>query len=197
MNKDDYLHSLQSLLPTGKAWTRDPDANLTKVLGVYAGILAEIERQALLVLAEADPRTAAMSLDEWEENLGLPDNCSLADATIRERIAAVVEKYTRKGGLSVAYYMELAAAFGYEIVIEEFEPFVCGISGCGGEDVLGGDDIRYMLIINVMNFPVFPFELGASACGEALLDWTAADEIECIIKKLQPSEAVVYFNYGG
>lgn len=196
MTKDDYLKTLQSLLPSGRAWTRDPDATLTDVLSVFAFALAQVDRQAHAVLAEADPRTLNLSLEDWETNLGLPDSCSQLDATVRERIDAVIEKYTRGGGLSVPYYIDLAAALGYEITIEEFSPFEFGISHCGGDDVLADEDIRYMVYINVAGVPVQPFEFGISACGEALLDWSGASELECIIKKLQPSEAVVYFNYG-
>lgn len=196
MTRDDYLKTLQSLLPRGKAWTRDPDANLTKVLRVIAGAFARVDEQARLVLAEADPRSMNVSLEEWEENLGLPDNCSIADATVRTRIDAVIEKFTREGGLSIAYYVGLAEALGYTVDIEEFCPFEFGLSHCGGDDVLADDDIRFMLIVNVRDVPLLPFEFGTSSCGEALLDWTSADDLECIIRKLQPSEAIVYFNYG-
>lgn len=196
MNRDDYLISLQSLMPSGDAWTREAKAELTKVLRVFATVLARIDQQAELILAESDPRRINISLEEWEENLALPDSCSLADATVRERIDIVTEKFTRQGGLSVQYYIELAAAFGYEITIDEFCPFEFGISEFGGEDVLADEDIRYMLYVNVFNFPVRPFEFGVSEFGEAFLDWAAATELECIIRRLQPSEAIVYFNYG-
>ncbi len=51
MTKDDYLKTLQSLLPSGRAWTRDPDATLTDVLSVFAFALAQVDRQAHAVLA--------------------------------------------------------------------------------------------------------------------------------------------------
>lgn len=72
---------------------------------------------------------AATALALWEVTLGLSDGSGL---TVEERRARLIAVRTKKGGLSKAYFMTLAAEMGYIITIDRgVMPFRAGISKAG------------------------------------------------------------------
>lgn len=191
-----YLHSLQALLPQGQAWTREPGADLTKVLDIIAAELAKVDGRIQKLHSEADPRTTIEMLTDWETTAGLPDTCTPAALTYQERIAALVDKITRLGGQSPAFYIGIAERLGYEVEIEEFEPFICGHSECG--DVLnGGDNIRFQWSVRVLGPRLTEFYCGVSECGDALGEFDQAADLECILRLLKPAHTNLILSYEG
>lgn len=196
MTKEAYLHQLQDLLPRGQAWTRDKDANLTKVLGLIAGELQRVADRVDALHTEADPRTTLEMLEDWEHTAALPDTCASSASTYQERIAALVDKITRTGGQSPAFYIGIAERLGYEIEIEEFEPWICGWSECG-EELNGGDDVRFQWLVRVLGPRLIEFIAGASECGDALGDFIQAEDLECILRILKPAHTNLIVTYEG
>lgn len=196
MTREAYLHQLQDLLPRGQAWTRDKDANLTKVLNLIAGELQRVAERVDVMHKEADPRTTSEMLIDWEHTAGLPDTCAPTVRTYQERIAALVDKITRTGGQSPAFYIGIAERLGYEIEIEEFRPWICGWSECGAE-LNGGDDVRHQWLVRVLGPRLIEFITGASECGDALGDFIQATDLECILRLLKPAHTNLIVTYEG
>lgn len=190
----DYRHQLQALLPRGAAWPRAAEATLTKLLDAMAEEFARIDSRSLQLIDEADPRTTIDLLADWERVAGLPDNCSglLAD-TQQGRRNDLVSKLVGRGGQSVAYFIEVARALGFEIEIEEFHPFRVGLSNAG--DSLTNGDWRFAWRIRAPEVTVMPFRVGQSAAGEALATWGNAG-MECRIRHYRPAQTNVIFAYG-
>lgn len=94
------------------------------------------------LLAEADPRSTAELLSDWERLFGvLP-----ATNSPRIRREAVLARLAARGGQSRAYLIALAKTLGYDITIEEFRPATVT------SDVtspLFSDDWRFVFRINV------------------------------------------------
>ena len=67
-----WLAALQAMLPPGRAFTREPDALLTKLLGALAAMLLAVQIKLENLLLQADPRLATDMLPDWERLLGLP-----------------------------------------------------------------------------------------------------------------------------
>lgn len=197
MNREEYLHSLQSLLPQGQAWTREPNANLTKVLGFVAGELARVEVRAWRLIDEADPRYISEMLTDWETALGLPDLCSQLATTLQERIAAVVDKFLRSGGQTIAYFQGIAERLGYEVTIDEYRPFICGVSECGFDELNGPDLVRHQWRVTVHGPRIIEFICGISECGDPLGDIRRAEDLECILNMLKPAHTHLFFAYEG
>lgn len=196
MQAQGYLESLQSLLPPGQAWTRQADADLTKVLRIVAGEFARIDARAQQLINESDPRTTTEMLSDWEATVGLPNKCSGLGQTLQERRQAVVQKLTMGGGQSKAFYIELAELLGYEITIDEFRPFICGISRCG--DVLnGGHEVRFYWRVNVPDPRLTYFRTGISTCGERLMTVQRAEDLECALNYAKPAHTELIFSYEG
>jgi uncharacterized protein YmfQ (DUF2313 family) len=195
-SKAGYLHSLQGLLPQGQAWTRDKSAVLTKVLELLAAELARVDTRIQALHKEADPRTTVEMLTDWETHAGLPDTCTPAGVTYQERIAALVDKITRLGGQSPAFYIGIAERLGYEIELVEYKPFICGYSECGDE-LNGGDEIRFQWVVRVLGARLTEFYCGVSECGDALGEFDQAEDLECILRLLKPAHTNLILSYEG
>lgn len=65
---DDYQKALQALIPTGRAWTRDPKAVQAAVLRAIAASFQRSDNDALALLRGAFPKTATIMLTEWEKH---------------------------------------------------------------------------------------------------------------------------------
>lgn len=197
MKAGAYLTQLQALLPPGAAWPRDAAATLTRLLAALAEELARVDARADDAVNESDPRSTLELLADWERVCGLPDACSAELATtLQERRAAVVAKLTGLGGTSKAYFLALATAMGYTVEIDEFRPFIPGLSRCG-DRLNSGHAVRYQWRVRVTGPRYTPFRAGASQCGDLLGKIVRADDLECKLKRLKPAHTNLIVSYEG
>ena len=130
-----YADMLTELLPKGPAWTRKVTSNLRKLFLALGTELARIHDLAAYFLRETSPAHTTDFLDEWEKELGLPIVPSAPITGVDARREEIFRKARSLGGCSPAYFEELAAIFGYNVVIEEMfdgaSPFKAGISRAG------------------------------------------------------------------
>jgi uncharacterized protein YmfQ (DUF2313 family) len=197
MNASDYRAQLQALLPLGDAWTRRPDAVLTRSLAAWAEELARIDARSGRLLSEAMPSDTLEMLADWERVAGLPDACGAELATtIEERRANLIVKLTQQGGASLAWFRRLAETLGYEIGIEEFRPFITGLSRCG-DRLWGGHVVRHQWRVKVTGARLTYFRTGLSQCGDLLLKITRAEDLECLLRRLKPAHTHLVFSYEG
>lgn len=194
MTQPEYLSQLQALLPTGAAWPRDPDANLTQFLAALADELARLDARGVRLLDETDPRSTFELLADWEQVAGLPEPCREIGTTIQERRGALHARLTQRGIQSRQFYIDLAAAMGYEIHINEYRPFRAGISRAG--DMLTNDAWRYRFMVRTdQTTTTFDFKAGQSVAGEPLRRW-GASELECTLRQYKPAHTDIGFAYG-
>ena len=140
----EYAQAIAGELPTGEAWSRDPDGGLMKWVAGCADIWGDVASDAARFLTvESDPRSTIELLPDWERAFGLPDPCVRRMLTIPERRLALINKLTTQGGQSIAYYEGVADALGYTISIYEYQPYTCGISVCGETRPNGGLSFTY------------------------------------------------------
>lgn len=189
---ESYLRQLQALLPPGLAWPREEEAGLTRLLRAPADGLARIHGRAEALLRQADPRQATELLPDWERVLGLPDDCTPADATFEQRRRAAHAKLTGRGGQSRAFFIDQAARLGFPITIDEFTPFTCE-SACSAP--LNGEDWRFAWRVNAPETTVLNWTC-ESPCDEPLRVW-GNELLECEIGRRKPAHTHVIFAYGG
>ncbi|MGE1937937.1 putative phage tail protein [Escherichia coli] len=89
----EWLTALQQVMPRGKAWPRDNDADLNRFLRALAARLTRIEYDASRLHVEMRPETTLQLLPEWEQYLALPE-CGIAATTTEARRRAVVWRNT-------------------------------------------------------------------------------------------------------
>lgn len=193
LTEDDYLEQLQALLPPGPAWSKDPQATITKLLGALAGELARVDGRAWQLVEEADPRSTAELFLDWERVMGLPDACAEAfggEQTTAQRRSALVGKLTTLGGQSAAYYIGLAAALGFAITITEFHEHTVE------------DDVEHPLYSAAWNF-AWQVNAALNTITEITVEDSVEDPLaswgnallECVINRLKPAHTIVLFSY--
>ncbi|QZN97363.1 YmfQ family protein [Symbiopectobacterium purcellii] len=192
-SKTDYSGALQNLLPQGRAWPRESTTVQAAVIRALARSFARSDDDAQRLLVGAFPSAATILLTEWENTLGLPDDCAIGEiGGISDRQLAVVSKLISTGGLSRQYYIQVAAALGYTITISQFRPAMSGMTVCG--DALNGDEWPFTWRINspltTMKYAV----AGGAYCTDPLASW-GNKQLECAITKIAPSHLRLIFNY--
>lgn len=186
---------LKLLLPPASI---DPGgAAIGAEIGAEGDALDAALGRAVAILVEADPRSALELLPDWERVAGLPDPCGAGiNTTLQERRAVLVEKLTAQGGSSIAYFTALAAAMGYAVEIEEYRPFIAGLSRCG-DRLNGGHSVRYYWRVKVPGARVTLFRTGASQAGDRLGKIARAEDLECRLNRLKPAHTTVIVSYQG
>ncbi|MFC0140343.1 YmfQ family protein [Erwinia mallotivora] len=189
----NYATALGKLLPPGKAWVHSDDTVMGNVLLGLAKSFEASDTAALSLLRNAFPATAGSLLTDWEQALGLPDDCSIGEmTTIALRRAAVVTKLTSSGSLSVTSLINALARSGYAITVTEFRRARCGLSACG--NALNGDDWPFVLQVDVPETTVVRARCGQAHCGDPLRIW-GNKALECILKRLMAPDIIIRINY--
>jgi uncharacterized protein YmfQ (DUF2313 family) len=123
---DRYRELLLNHLPPGDGLTKVLDSVVYDVCDRFAVEFARLEERASEALVEFVPATCTELLDEWEEALGLPEEC-YEPTTTDERRAAITASIVGTGGHSLADYSALAAALGYDApTFTTYAPFRMG-----------------------------------------------------------------------
>lgn len=195
VTESGWLAALQALLPPGRAFTREPDSVLTKVLGTLA--VALLRAQLLLedLLEQADPRRATSMLPDWERLLALPDLCTPAGQQLVDRQRAAYQRLVELGGQSRAYFIGLAELLGESgLTITEFgrSGFIA-TSNCNA--ALYSQPDRFTWRVNIPR-PALNARLMTcnSSCDSALQAYTPS-VIECAFKRRKPAHTTVIFAY--
>ncbi|WP_175992301.1 YmfQ family protein [Burkholderia vietnamiensis] len=136
---------------------------------------------------------AAQLLTDWER---VCDLTPATDATIQQRLSAVIAKVNETGGLSIPYFTQLATSLGYTVVIKEPQPFRVDAGRIG--DTIYIDDIIFVWQVVVEGAPnlAYYFRVGQSAVGERLLSFSDP-VLEQVFTDLKPAHTFVYFAYQG
>ena len=178
LSADQYLSQLQALLPPGAACTRDPAANLTRLLAALSEEFARVDTRAEALLAEADPFSTSELLEDWERVFDLPDTCLYAiPQTVAQRRMSLVSKMASVDDLTKQFFIDLAASIGYTVTIDEN---------------IDGSPFKWR--VNSAGVSITPFRVGASRVGDPLREW--GDELlECTVRSYQPAHTEVLFAY--
>lgn len=145
------------------------------------------------LLLEADPRTTAAMLADWERVYGLPDPCVVAAGIVQgtaERRAALVARVTMQGGQSAAYFIALAAALGYTVTITEGHPHT---TEHDTEDPVTDEQYRFVWYVNsALNTLI---ELTTEDNTEMATAVWNNKLLECVISRFKPAHTLALFIY--
>nr|WP_225747741.1 putative phage tail protein [Eikenella sp. Marseille-P7795] len=156
-----------------------------------SGVDETIEALTNVLSLLAYAPTAGGDITRWERLLGLnppqPDNYA-------RRVADVLAKLNETGGLSIPYFVGLAAAAGYTITISEPQPFRAGINRAG--DRLAREDIMWVWWVDVaaQSQTVWRFRAGSGTAGSRLSQYSDA-VIESLFNRLKPAHTAIRFTY--
>ena len=188
----DYLAQFQRLLPRGRVWHRGwgllQDADLLTLMPLWARLHVRLND----LITEIFPCTTNELLPEWEATLGLPDPCTGPLDTLQARTAAVCTKFAARGGQSIQYFIDLAAAHGFPIEIEQYAPFRVNINSA--DDPLYDSAWAFAFVVVSPSTEIVYFRADLSAADEPLADW-GNNILECLIRANAPAHTIPMFEY--
>lgn len=120
----DHYRMLRLLLPPGQAFAFSDDSQLARLLRGLAVEYARVDETASSLIDEVLPDSTTHLIENWERIAGI----TAPTATIEERRRDVVARLTARGGQTVAYFLELAAAVGVELLLFEHSELIAGFS---------------------------------------------------------------------
>ncbi len=90
----EYLQALRLLLPPGPAWQLDESCYFVKLLELAAREFARIDADITNLIRESDPRTASVTLFNWFDEWGVPEEClkAYSDASLEDYRNVLVTK---------------------------------------------------------------------------------------------------------
>lgn len=148
--------------------------------------------KAKTVVGAITPHRAGDLIVDWERLLGL----KATSDSYQMRLRNVLLKIAETGGLSIPYFINLAAQLGFEININELSPFYADINAAG--DSVSAEDVIFTWQVVIKNrtdsFNAFAFRADASTAGESLLMF-GDPVIEQVFEDLKPAHTFVYFAY--
>jgi uncharacterized protein YmfQ (DUF2313 family) len=198
---DDYTQAFMNLLPLGQAWPRSPEGTLAHGVDGLCQYWGRVDaRAADLLERESDPRITFELLSDWEKAWGLPDPCFPSATTVLERQKMLILFMTWLGGQSRKYFIDIMAWLGYTVEIQEFAPFMCGISRVGDnrsyEDAnagkhhrwyIGPPEQRFYWTINVGQVGLNWFRAASGQAGvDPHLKFSIPEELACLLQRWKP-----------
>jgi len=166
--------------------------NLAAELAAEGRALDRIDAQALTVRDAVTPLRTVDFLSDWERVCGLAPE---AGASYALRLDAVLAKLREVGGLSIAYFVALAARLGYAITITEVAAFYVDLS-CVDADALYEADAHWVWHVHIEggSTRTYPFSVDSSCVDEPLLSF-ADPMTETVFNDLKPAHTFATFDY--
>jgi uncharacterized protein YmfQ (DUF2313 family) len=197
-DRDAVLEETLAIDPAGWLMPAE-DGVYAAILSAFASGVARLEADAAQLLDEIDPRTALYCLPDYERVLG-PDPCRPDGAvlSLEARRMSAHQRWTSRGGASIAYFIALAAKRGIAITITE-QVATCAF---GGDGAVAGDELimppeQFCWTVHVPSpLDEFIAIAGEAQAGDLLYDFTLSD-IECDIRRRAPAHTSVAFDYSG
>ncbi|MEO2217326.1 putative phage tail protein [Chromobacterium vaccinii] len=184
-----YQDLLTRLLPPVSY--RPDGPRLQAELASEGAALDRVQNSARQLVGAVTPQQAEAMLPDWERVCGLTPQ---SDATYQQRRQAVLAKLAETGGLSIPYFIRLAAGMGYKIQIEEPQPFRAGVNRVG--DRLWPEDVIWHWRVTAFGSKIQPYQFraGQSLAGEPLCAF-GDPRLEELFNDLKPAHTLIRFAY--
>lgn len=197
-----HIQALALNLPSGRLWNAKlrEGSNLYKLLSGLAPTFRQMDWSIQRFVEQSVPTTTEDYLAEWEEALGLPDECLPIAADVATRQRNISIKLSILAGVSTEQdFIDLAALFGLTVTVNSgIEHLIAADGGYetavptqsfGAGDYTNVQEARYTMVV-VETTP-------ASASFD--YDWDipfslqSQDEMRCLFTKLKPANSAIQF----
>lgn len=197
------------MLPKGRLWNPKEQPVFLKLIQSSMQELCRVDDRVKQMFLEVDTRTADETMDQWENVLGIPDECTPEGQSLSERRVQVTQKLTNIGGLSKTFYEFIGLQLGFTITVTNWLNFVAGRARAGdpltnyfNRHFVAGSlagtflaEIGWRYYFNVeMPITAASHFVAGSVAGTPLFVFST-ELIECTMKKLKPAHAGVTFNF--
>lgn len=184
---------LAEYLPQGRAWESkfSRDSVLGGLLEGLGQEFYRIEVAIELLSNEFDIKQTTLLIREWEESVGIPDDCFNIDGDLQQRRDNVLVKIRDLGVRTAQDFVDVGALFGAVVRIEPgaihgvfplLFPIAFYDSGKTAKFTMLVDQPGVREVFPIL-FPI-PFSAGIGSI------------IECLFLKLRPANVQIIFLYG-
>lgn len=207
---EKYVDLIAKLLPNGFAWINVKRNIFLQGLAVE---FCRVSERIKDLLREIDPNQSFELLDDFEQALGIPDECTPENRTTEERRAQIIQKMATIGSLSAPFYEQLGSFYGFDITVTNHLAFQAGRS-VSGDDLtnyepprsiflsgvgVAGDQLQVPGWLHYFNaeLPLTafePFEAGQDTAGTPLVEY-GNELLQCTLKRLKPAHAGITFTF--
>lgn len=193
ITKDDQTGVIAQYLRNDRlhrAKNRD-GSNLRKILIGLACEFIRFRDKVDDVYDEYDPNNTTNLIEEWEEFVGIPDDCLSNTGTLEERRTNVLLKLAGVNATTAKQFEDIGAVLGFDITVENGVdtstlplslPFF----------LISEAEAPFVIVITLdaadepQGLPLeLPFELTTSSPAV----------LECLFDKLKPANTIVLFRY--
>lgn len=168
---DDHANALADYLPGGRTFEakKISGSNLRQLLVGLAGELYRVQGYISTLNDEYLPDQTILFLDEWEQALGIPDDCFAGDGTTAERLRDIILKLTAYSGIqTVDDFQSLADQFDITAVVSP-----------GAETIFPLPDPRFAIVVEWY---------GATPAESAQINI-----VSCLFSIVKPANVEIYF----
>ena len=158
---------------------------LTIVLG---DIFDEVDAEIDSLLLEASPSTALDTFDQWLKDYSLAFDS--AD-TIAWKRQVLLARMNELGGLSIPYYVDMAARYDEVVAIRDSIVFKFG-DKFGG--TFYGAEHVHSFVLTLKEQHRFPFKFGDKFGGK-FLSYDKRNSMEELFQRLKPAHTKIFFKY--
>ncbi|MCW3478800.1 DUF2313 domain-containing protein [Neisseriaceae bacterium JH1-16] len=137
------------------------------------------------------PFNAEQMLPDWERVCGITPS---PGAGYQQRLQAVLAKLAETGGLSIPYFTRLAAGLGYQISIQEPQPFRAGESMASDTVWVAEIIWVWLAVVHGSASLAYQFKAGQAVAGDRLSS-LGDPVLESVFRDLKPAHTFVYFDY--
>ena len=193
----EILHYLQALLPSGLAWSKDPNSHLGKLLQALAENLNLVQAQAATWVDEMFPPTSIDFLSRWEKITGT-QNTFWPSETTQQRQAVLTQQLNLSGTLSKSFFENLAYYFGFEASIAEYFPFRIGQALAGDRLNNGPWRATWTMTLKPLqgnSASVSSFQVGKHMAGERLQNWVGIEKVREAILAFKPAHTQLHSEF--
>ena len=180
---EDHTNALADYLPGGKLFAAKniKDSNFRQLLRGIAGEMFNAQGYITTLNQEYLPDETNLFLNEWEQALGIPDDCFSGSGTNDERRRDILVKLTALGVQTVADFEQLAVVFGITVTVTP---------GIDSDYVFANDtDARYSIVID------FTEQVGGSFTYDfpIIFGDTTDFILKCLYQKVDPANCQTIF----
>lgn len=105
---EDAALTLSQHMPTGRAWAVGvEDSNINRLITSLAKNFQTVEELIEELAREFDINQTFDLIEEWEESVGLPDNCLVTTGPIEERRSQVLQRLRKEPVVSIGQMQAL------------------------------------------------------------------------------------------
>lgn len=193
LTREQETDVLAQYLPNGTLFCEknNPDSNIRKILFGLSAIWLDQRKTANRLFDEYNPEFTTDFINEWENFVGIPDECFNNTGTLEERRQNILLKLAGTNATTARQFENIASILGFTIIVKsgvdestlpQTLPFI----------LIDGDLAPYVIVIDTIDEPppsllpqTLPFTLGVGPL----------EILRCLFDKLKPANTLVIFKY--